>query len=76
MVNIILTKWPHFKKEFVSEADAFDLWKYRLRTYFKNSRRRTHNIPEILNRQKRKGKKRSKNYRKKQKSQKKGETIL
>ena len=35
MVNIILTKWPHFKKEFVSEADAFDLWKYRLRTYFK-----------------------------------------
>ena len=55
-MNKILTKWPHLKKEFVSETDAFDLWKYRLRTYFKNSRRRTDNIPEVLNRQeKRKG---------------------
>ena len=55
-MNEILTKWPHLKKEFVSEADAFDLWKHRLQTYFKNSRRRTHNIPEILSRQrKRKG---------------------
>ena len=52
MVNEILTKWPYLKNEFVSEADAFDLWKYRLRTYFKNPRRRTHNIPEILSRQK------------------------
>ena len=52
MVNEILTKWPHLKKEFVSEANAFDLWKYGLRTYVKNSRRRPHNIPEILSRQK------------------------
>ena len=52
MVNEILTKWPHLKKEFVREADAFDLWKYRLRTYFKNSRKRNHHVPEIINRQK------------------------
>ena len=50
MVNKNLTKWPHLKKKFFSEADAFYLWKYRLNLY-KNSRRRTHNIPEILSSQ-------------------------
>ena len=32
--------------KFVSEEDKFDLMKYRLQTYFKNSRRRKLNIPE------------------------------
>ena len=50
MVNDILTKWPHLKKKFVSEEDAFDLLKHRLRTYFKNSRRGKYNMPEILSR--------------------------
>ena len=35
MMNEILSKWSHLKKEFVSEEDAFDLWKYICELIFK-----------------------------------------
>ena len=53
MVRAIFSKWPHLKKDIGNENDAVILWKEKLRTFFKNSRKRALNVPEIMERKKR-----------------------
>ena len=48
MVDAVLNKWPQLKREFGNDYDAKCLWKHKLWTHFKNTRKRTPQIPEIL----------------------------
>ena len=54
MVRALFFKWPHLKKQLSFEDDALTLWKEKLRTYFKNSRKRAPVIPEIMAKKKQK----------------------
>ena len=49
MVNYLRRCWPYLTKEQDSYENTFAIWKVRLRTHFKNSRKKLHTpIPEVL----------------------------
>ena len=48
MVRDIFFRWPHLKKQLFLENDALTLWKEKLRTYLKTSRKRAPDVPEIM----------------------------
>ena len=47
VAEVIFDKWPHLLNIHNSYQNAFDLWKTRLQTHFKNTHSRI-NIPSIL----------------------------
>ena len=47
MVDAIFTKWPHLCPHIMESSDVKSLWKLRLKSHFKNTRKRTPNIPQI-----------------------------
>ena len=49
MVNFLLRRWPYLAREQDSYENAFAIWKFRLKTHVKNSRKKLHTpIPEEL----------------------------
>lgn len=58
MAKAIIERWPYLKKEHMNANDAQFYWKKRLRTYFKNTRGKTRDHPEMMQKQAIFGKKR------------------
>ena len=49
MVNFLLRRWLYLARKQDSFENIFAIWKFRLRTHFKNSRKKFHTpIPEVL----------------------------
>ena len=49
MVKAIFSRWPYLQRIFNSNYDAIEIYRFRLRTYFKNARKKLVNvIPEVL----------------------------
>ena len=49
MVKAIFSRWPYLQRIFNSDYDAIEIYRFRLRTYFKNARKKLVNvIPEVL----------------------------
>lgn len=52
MVKAIFSRWPYLQRIFNSNYDAIEIYRFRLRTYFKNARKKLVNvIPEVLAKQ-------------------------
>ena len=40
MVRAIFNRWPHLQQELSNSQDAMEIYHFRMRTYFKNARKR------------------------------------
>ena len=60
MISALFTRWPNLVEIQGCYEDALAIWKSRLRTHFKNTRSRcSMNIPQILEKKGKFGKKRA-----------------
>ena len=49
MVRAIFNRWPHLQQELSNSQDAIEIYRFRMRTYFKNARKQLPTaIPEVL----------------------------